>query len=78
MELYEFIKAQICNLTDVEEDDLSPDTPLSELDLVSLDYVSIEVALRKKFGLAVNMAALNQAQVTTLGQFTDYLTAQAK
>ncbi|MCX8649000.1 acyl carrier protein [Gilliamella sp. B2776] len=73
MELFNFIVTQITELTDFDPEMITRDTLLTELDLVSLDYVSIEVALKKKYGVSVNMAELGQKQISTVGEFIDYL-----
>ena len=73
MELFDFIVEQVTELTDIDAELITRDTLLSELDLVSLDYVSIEVALKKKYGLYINMAELAQKQISSVGGFIDYL-----
>ncbi len=78
MDLFDFIVEQVTELTDIDAESITRDTPLSELDLVSLDYVSIEVALKKKYGLAVNMAELAQKQISSVGDFVDYLSQSLK
>lgn len=78
MDLFDFIVEQVTELTDIDAESITRDTPLSELDLVSLDYVSIEVALKKKYGLAVNMAELAQKQINSVGDFVDYLSQSLK
>ncbi|PXZ07895.1 hypothetical protein DKK70_04355 [Gilliamella apicola] len=78
MDLFDFIVEQVTELTDIDAASITRDTPLSELDLVSLDYVSIEVALKKKYGLAVNMAELAQKQISSVGDFVDYLSQSLK
>ena len=78
MDLFDFIVEQVTELTDIDAESITRDTPLSELDLVSLDYVSIEVALKKKYGLAVNMTELAQKQINSVGDFVDYLSQSLK
>jgi len=78
MDLFDFIVEQVTELTDIDAESITRDTPLSELDLVSLDYVSIEVALKKKYGLAVNLAELAQKQISSVGDFVDYLSQSLK
>lgn len=73
MALFDFIVEQVTELTDIDAELITRDTLLSELDLVSLDYVSIEVALKKKYGLSINMAELAQKQINSVGGFIDYL-----
>ena len=73
MDLYDFIVDHVTELTDIDAELITRDTLLSELDLVSLDYVSIEVALKKKYGLSINMAELAQKQISSVGGFIDYL-----
>ena len=78
MELFDFIVEQISELTDVNSEEITRETPLAELDLVSLDYVSIEVALKKKYGVPINMENLWQKNINTLGDFIDYVSQALK
>ncbi|WP_334323907.1 acyl carrier protein [Gilliamella apicola] len=78
MELFDFIVEQISELTDVNSEEITRETPLAELDLVSLDYVSIEVALKKKYGVPINMENLGQKNINTLGDFIDYVSQALK
>ncbi|OCF91902.1 hypothetical protein A9G17_01620 [Gilliamella sp. wkB7] len=78
MELFDFIVEQITELTDVNSEKITRETPLTELDLVSLDYVSIEVALKKKYGVPINIENLGQKKINTLGDFVDYVSQAIK
>jgi hypothetical protein len=47
-ETFHFLTEEIGKLVDFEVDDMKMDTGLQELGLVSLDYVSLQLAIRKK------------------------------
>ncbi|WP_300003799.1 acyl carrier protein [uncultured Cedecea sp.] len=68
-----FIKAIINRLTDFDVNTLTNQTPLEELDLVSLDFVTIKVEVKNELGVDIDLNALAQAEVETFGQLMDYL-----
>jgi len=73
LELESFIKAIINRLTDFDVDTLTEQTSLEELDLVSLDFVTIKVEAKNELGIDIDLNALSQAEIDTFGQLMDYL-----
>ncbi|WPP72820.1 acyl carrier protein [Acinetobacter pittii] len=47
------VKNLIEELTDYESEKLNDDTAIEEVGLASLDYVSVQVALKKELGMAL-------------------------
>lgn len=78
MNMFDFIKEQITELTDTEEVLIKPETLLEDIDLVSLDFISIQVALKKHFNIALNIDELHKKQLTTLNDFIFYLSSLPK
>ncbi|VTR24818.1 Uncharacterised protein [Serratia fonticola] len=50
-QVYLTVSEMICDAKDLEMDDLSPEMPLHQLKLDSLDYVELMVLAKREFGL---------------------------
>jgi acyl carrier protein len=72
-----FLGETIQDLVDVEPGDLGRDAVLEELGLISLDYVEIHVLTKREYGVGLSLELFVSGQVTTLGELTDYIVAQA-
>lgn len=72
-ELEEFLKKTIDRLTDVDVDSITYETRLEELELVSLDFVTIKVEAKNTLGIDIDLVALLEANVENFGQLIDYL-----
>ncbi len=68
-----FLKAIIDRLTDVDVDSITDETTIEELDLVSLDFVTIKVEAKNKLGMDIDLNALAEADLNTFGELMDYL-----
>lgn len=71
--LENFIKTLINRLTDFDVNILTNETSLEELDLVSLDFVTIKVEAKNQLGIDIDLNALSQVEINTFGQLMDYL-----
>ncbi|GGX48210.1 acyl carrier protein [Undibacterium squillarum] len=69
----EFLKNEIADLVDFEPEAMQEDTPLAALELDSLDYVSLQLAVKKKFAVQINFDDFTSGQITSLGQFCSYI-----
>ncbi|MBR7780556.1 acyl carrier protein [Undibacterium luofuense] len=69
----EFLKNEIADLVDFEPEEMKEDTPLAALELDSLDYVSLQLAVKKKFAVQINFDDFTSGQITSLGQFCSYI-----
>jgi acyl carrier protein len=59
----------IGELTDFDVATITEHTLISDIYLVSLDYVSIQVALKKELGIAIDVNKLPAANLSTMGDF---------
>ncbi|MVW86153.1 hypothetical protein [Pseudomonas sp. PB101] len=59
----------IGELTDFDVATITDQTLISDIHLVSLDYVSIQVALKKELGIAIDVNKLPEAKLSTMGDF---------
>ena len=68
----EIVKAITTVAPDINPDEIEPDTDLrAELDLDSMDFLNIVVALHE--ALQVEIPEADYPQLTNLGALTDYL-----
>jgi acyl carrier protein len=74
--IFEFLKTLLLGVLDVEESHLTRDTPVASLGLESLDFVELQVEFQKKYGVKVQGSLFANGQITTLGQFVDYVDQQ--
>jgi acyl carrier protein len=72
-DLEAFLKAIIDRLTDIDVDAITDETTIDELDLVSLDFVTIKVEAKNKLGMDIDLNALAEAELDTFGELMDYL-----
>jgi acyl carrier protein len=73
MEVFEYVKETILELSDIAESHLTPQLKLTELGLDSLDYVEIQVAVKKKFGVQIRPEVYTSGTVQTLGDFCEHI-----
>jgi len=52
-EVYSKVCEMLCDAKDLEQEDLTPDMPLYQLKLDSLDYVELMVLAKKEFGVTI-------------------------
>lgn len=70
---FEFLTNAIGDLVDFDVDEMKPGTGLMELGLDSLDYVSLQIAIKKKYAVEINFDDFTSGQITTLGGFCSYI-----
>lgn len=68
-----FLRDLIDKLTDVGIDSVTDETTIEDLDLVSLDFVTIKVEAKKELGIDIDLNALAEADLNTFGELTEYL-----
>lgn len=67
------IKNQVGELTDFDVDTITKETLISDFGLVSLDFLSIQVALKRALGINVDLNQLTEANLTTFGELVEFL-----
>jgi acyl carrier protein len=75
-EIFEFLKDLILNITDTEEEQVTPDARIEDLGLESMDLVELQLTVRKKFGVEVAARAFAEGRLTTLGSIVAYIVGQ--
>ncbi|MBV4411431.1 acyl carrier protein [Enterobacteriaceae bacterium YMB-R22] len=73
MSFHELVKQQISDLTDFDVNQLRNETPVAEIGLASLDFLSIQVAIKRKLDIEIDLNRLTTANVTTYGDLITFL-----
>ncbi len=69
-----FFKEKFNEIKDLDEDSINTDTQIEALDLDSLDFVEIQVGVKKKFNISLS-PELFEGKITTIGELCDYIQA---
>lgn len=71
--VYEKVCDMICDAKDMEMEQLSPDMPLHQIGLDSLDYVELMVLAKREFKASITAEAFIQNPNMTLGDLCRHL-----
>ncbi|WP_447878380.1 acyl carrier protein [Serratia fonticola] len=77
-QIYLTVSEMICDAKDLEMDDLSPEMPLHQLKLDSLDYVELMVLAKREFGATLSAEMFIDKSNMTLGELCQSLAEQQK
>lgn len=72
-ETFEFLTHTIGDLVDFEVEKMKPETSLPELGLNSLDYVSLQISIKKKYAVEIDFDDFTSGQITNIGEFCSYI-----
>lgn len=72
-EVYSKVCEMLCDAKDLEQEDLTPDMPLYQLKLDSLDYVELMVLAKKEFGVTIEADLFVDNVNITLRELCQYL-----
>lgn len=72
-EVYASVSEMLCEAKDLELNELTPDMPLYQLKLDSLDYVELMVLARKAFNVTIEADVFASNINMTLGELCRYL-----
>ncbi|KGF81239.1 hypothetical protein IA69_14440 [Massilia sp. JS1662] len=75
MKVAEFLQDAIVELKDVDESTLIPALTFEELELDSLDYVEIQLRIKKKFKVEITPDLFASGQLKNLGDLYAYIEA---
>ncbi|MCS0633583.1 phosphopantetheine-binding protein [Telluria mixta] len=73
MNVAEFLQDAIVELKDVDESTLIPALTFEELELDSLDYVEIQLRIKKKFKVEITPELFASGQLKNLGDLYAYI-----
>ena len=71
----DILKDTVGELVDYDVDNINGSTNLGDLNLVSLDYVTIMVKFRKELGLEVDLEAISEAGLKTFDDLVAFVAA---
>ncbi|AGB83811.1 phosphopantetheine-containing protein [Serratia sp. FGI94] len=77
-QVYDTLCEMICDAKDLDASQLSPEMPLPQLKLDSLDYVEMMVLAKREFGVTLNAEMFIEHPNMTLGELCHVLAEQKK
>lgn len=78
MDTFELLKSTIVELSDVDPGEVAPESKLVDMNLISLDYVSIQVAVKRKYGIQIDLGELEKQNLVTINDFANYISTLRK
>lgn len=73
MNMEEIVKNLINKLTDFDVNSITDDTPIEDLDLVSLDFVTMKVEIKRELDIDIDLNALAEADLNSFSELINYL-----
>ncbi|CAB9495205.1 acyl carrier protein [Alteromonas macleodii] len=71
--IYAVTKDVILDLKDFEEDEMNIDMTFEDLDLDSLDFVEMQVVMKKNFKVTLDPEMFESGAISTLRELCDYV-----
>lgn len=78
MNAMQFLIDAILELKDIDESELTRELSLEDLMLESLDYVEIQVLIKKNFAVQIDQQLFVSGKIKTLGNLADYVESDAE
>lgn len=75
--VFSFLKDSILELKDVEEEAIKAESALMDFGLDSLDFVEVQVMLKRKFAVQINPVIFANGDVRTLADFSRHVVSLA-
>jgi acyl carrier protein len=72
-QVFDVIKDSILELKDLGEDTVHPDAEIKDLGLDSLDFVEVQVILKRRFGVQVHPGAFAEGRIRSLQEFAEHV-----
>lgn len=69
----QFLREAILDLKDIDEAELVPQMTIEKLALDSLDYVEIQVGIKRNFGVSIDPELFQSGAIKTLGDLSRYI-----
>lgn len=77
-EIYNKVCEMICDAKDMDREDLTPDMPLYQLRLDSLDYVELMVLAKREFNVTIDAEIFISNVNITLSELCQYLSDRSQ
>jgi acyl carrier protein len=75
--VFEFLKNAVLELKDIEPEDIELDTSLEALALDSLDYVDVQVNIRKTYKVEILPELFTSGRIKTIGELAAHIVSEA-
>ncbi len=72
----DFLREVIPEMKDIESEDIQPGTTIEELEFDSLDFVEIQLALRKSFSIELQQDSFIDGAINTVDDLCAYVVTQ--
>jgi len=76
-EVLEFLQTTILDMKDIDEDIVQPQTALESLELDSLDYVEVQVNIKKNYGVDLTPDLFATGKINSIGNLVDYIVTES-
>ena len=76
--VFDIVRELILELTDVEENDVTLETTIESLSLDSLDFVEMQVVIKKKISVVLVPESFANSNISTLRQLWEFIVEQLK
>jgi acyl carrier protein len=76
--VFVFVKATLLDIKDIDADDIQPDSPLDSIGLDSLDYVDIQLTIRKTYKLTLDPELFASKHITTIGELASHIVNETR
>lgn len=73
LKIEELVKNQIAEMTDYDIDTITEETSVGDFGLSSLDFISIQVGLKRAFGVTIDLGLMAEANILTFKDLIDFL-----
>lgn len=75
--VFDVVRELILELKDIDESEFNLDTRIDALDLDSLDFVEVQVVMKKHFAVALDAQAFASGKVNTLRDLCELVVRSA-
>ena len=76
--VFDIVRELILELKDVEENDVTLETTIESLSLDSLDFVEMQVVIKKKISVALVPESFTNSNISTLRPRCEFIVEQLK
>jgi acyl carrier protein len=77
MQIQHFLRDAILELKDLDEAILVPETTIEDLQLDSLDYVEIQVGIKRQYDVSIDAELFATGAIKTLGDLITYISTHS-
>ena len=71
--VYQAIADVILEVSDIEEDKLSPASTFEEVGIDSIDYIELGLVVKRNFGLSVDGKLFESGELSNIQELCDYI-----